>query len=45
MTLAESKIKGNHFIEMDASDLAAGVYIYRIKAEKSIESKKLIILK
>ena len=43
--LAESKIKGNHFIEMDASDLAAGVYIYRIKAEKSIESKKLIILK
>ena len=32
-------------IEFNASDLASGVYIYRLKTENFVDSKKLILLK
>lgn len=32
-------------VEFNASDLASGVYIYRLKTENFIESKKLVLLK
>jgi len=43
--LAERRSPGNHFVDVDANGLTAGVYIYCIKAGRFIESKKLILLK
>lgn len=36
---------GEHTISFDASNLASGVYIYRLIADGYIESKKMILLK
>ncbi|MDP3149110.1 MAG: phospholipase D-like domain-containing protein [Ignavibacteria bacterium] len=36
---------GNHQVKFDASRLASGVYIYRIKANNFSASKKLLLLK
>ncbi len=36
---------GNYSLELDASDLASGVYIYRIKAGSFISTKKMMLLK
>ncbi|MBU0472958.1 MAG: endo-1,4-beta-xylanase [Bacteroidetes bacterium] len=38
-------IKGNHSIKFDGSNLASGMYFYMMKAENSIRTKKIIILK
>jgi len=36
---------GSHSVKFDASHLASGIYIYRIKAHNFIASKKLLLLK
>lgn len=36
---------GSHSVKFDASHLASGIYIYRIKANNFIASKKLLLLK
>lgn len=36
---------GHHSFNFDASNLAAGAYIYTIKTSKFVESKKMILLK
>ncbi len=41
----EFQTKGNHNISFDASSLASGVYVYKIKAGDFVESKKMIFLK
>ncbi|MBS4036468.1 MAG: T9SS type A sorting domain-containing protein [Ignavibacterium sp.] len=45
-TLISSDIQsGNHKINFDASDFASGIYIYQLRADNSIISRKLILLK
>ncbi|MFA6979749.1 MAG: phospholipase D-like domain-containing protein [Ignavibacteriaceae bacterium] len=41
----EFQSTGNHQVKFDASQLATGVYIYRIKANDFSASKKLLLLK
>jgi len=41
----EFQHNGNHQIKFDASHLASGIYIYRIKANNFTSSKKLLLLK
>jgi hypothetical protein len=36
---------GNHAIKFDAAHLPSGVYIYRLQAGESVQSKKLMLLK
>jgi GH35 family endo-1,4-beta-xylanase len=36
---------GNHVALFDATELASGVYLYRLKANNFVETKKLILLK
>ena len=39
------RLTGNYEVVFDGSELASGVYFYRIKASNFIETKKLILLK
>ncbi len=41
----EEKPAGNYEVEFDGSNLASGIYIYRLVAGKFTDSKKLIFLK
>lgn len=41
----EYKSAGNHYIEFNASNLSAGVYMYKIVAGSFSETKKLVFLK
>jgi len=41
----EEKQPGKHLVDYNASALASGVYVYRLKANDYIESKKMILLK
>lgn len=41
----EEKSAGYHEVQFNASDLASGVYIYRIQAKDFVQSKKMILLK
>jgi hypothetical protein len=41
----EMKEPGSHEVSFDGSNLASGVYFYRIEADNFIESKKMILLK
>ena len=41
----EQQNMGSHSVKFDASHLASGIYIYRIKANNFINSKKLLLLK
>jgi hypothetical protein len=36
---------GNHSVKFDGSNLASGVYYYRIQAGNFVQSKKLILLR
>lgn len=36
---------GNYSVQFDASELSSGMYIYQLKTEKFIESKKMLLLK
>jgi hypothetical protein len=40
-----SKNAGYHQIQLDASQLNSGIYIYRMQADGFVESKKLLLLK
>ncbi|MGE5398844.1 MAG: T9SS type A sorting domain-containing protein [Ignavibacteriales bacterium] len=37
--------KGTHSVKFDGSGLASGVYMYRLQAEKFVETKKLLLFK
>ncbi len=41
----EEKRAGNYNVELNASNLASGVYFYRMTAGSFAETKKLILLK
>jgi len=43
--LSASLPSGSHSVEWDASDMASGVYLYRIRAGDYIETKKMILMK
>lgn len=43
--LDDHRPAGIHNITFDASDLASGVYFYRIKAGESVESRRMVLLK
>jgi len=43
--LSQNLTAGTHTVDFDASDLASGTYIYRIKAGNFVESKKMLLLK
>jgi hypothetical protein len=36
---------GYHEYEFNASNLASGIYIYRIKADNFVDTKKMILLR
>ncbi|MEX0685111.1 MAG: T9SS type A sorting domain-containing protein [Balneolales bacterium] len=40
-----NKSAGSHHITFDGSDLASGMYIYRIQANEFIQSKKFTLIK
>jgi len=39
------KQAGNYSVKFDASNLSSGIYLYQMKAGKSIQTKKLMLLK
>ncbi len=41
----EEKPAGNHQVSFDASELASGIYLYRLSADSFTETKKLILIK
>ena len=41
----EEKPAGEYSIKFDATDLPSGVYFYQLKAEKFVQTKKLILIK
>jgi len=41
----EENQPGNHEVEFDATDLASGVYLYRMQAGDFVQTKKMILLK
>jgi len=41
----EEKTKGRYIYNFDGSDLATGVYIYHLRVNDFISSKKLMLLK
>ena len=43
--LSASLLSGSHSVNWDASNLASGVYLYRLQAGDYIETKKLILMK
>ena len=38
-------LAGNYVVSFDGSEIASGIYLYRLKANNFIETKKLILLK
>ena len=46
ITLADDYLRaGGHNIAFDASDLASGIYFYRLQAGETIETKRMVLLK
>lgn len=43
--LNEEKSPGNYELELDASGIASGVYVYKLQAGSIIQSKKMILLR
>jgi hypothetical protein len=43
--LDDYRSAGIHHISFDASDLASGVYFYRLQTGESVESKRMVLLK
>lgn len=41
----DQKIQGKYTVDFDASELASGVYIYQIRANDYVSSKKMLLLK
>jgi hypothetical protein len=41
----EEKPRGNYQVKFDGSSLSSGIYLYRLKSGKLMETKKLILLK
>jgi hypothetical protein len=41
----ENKEAGSYSVEFNASNLPSGIYVYRLTADKFVETKKLILLK
>ncbi|UCF20293.1 MAG: T9SS type A sorting domain-containing protein [Gemmatimonadota bacterium] len=45
-TLVSEKLStGSYIYEWDASNLASGVYLYRLEAEGFVETKKMMLMK
>jgi hypothetical protein len=38
-------LPGNHVVKLDASHLASGIYLYRMRAGAFVETRKLILVK
>ena len=43
--LSASLPRGSHSVEWDASEVASGVYLYRLEANDHVESRKMILMK
>ena len=43
--ISEKQPAGNYNIEWDASNLASGIYLYRLQAGAYVETKKMIVMK
>ena len=41
----EAKAPGNYAAEFDASSFASGIYIYTLRANNFVQSKKMILMK
>jgi len=41
----EHQQRGFHSVTFDGSNLSSGIYFYRIKSGKFVETKKMILLK
>lgn len=41
----EAKTPGNYAVEFDASSFASGIYIYTLKANNFVQTKKMILMK
>ena len=42
---AASLLSGSHSVEWDASNLASGLYLYRLEAGEYVETRKMILMK
>jgi len=45
MLIEKEMQAGEHFVDFDASDLSAGVYIYRLEADGFIQNRKMVLIK
>ena len=41
----ERKLPGRYTVKFDATDVASGVYFYRLQAGSFVEVRKLVVLK
>jgi hypothetical protein len=41
----EFKEAGSHLVEFDGSNLASGIYIYKIEAGNFAQSRKMVLIK
>ena len=41
----ESRVAGVHEVKFDAGGLSSGVYLYKLKAEEYVQSKKMLVVK
>jgi len=39
------KAAGTYQVQFDASQLSSGIYVYRLESEKSVISKKMLLIK